>query len=66
MTTKTETFDGEYANANDDELHQIEEQVNAAKDLPMPERGNNMVRILARFLHKRGKLPTDLKKHLDN
>jgi len=66
MTTKTETFDGEYANANDDELHQIEEQVNAAKDLPMPERGNNMVRILARFLHKRGKLPADLKKHLDN
>jgi hypothetical protein len=66
MTTKTETFDGEYANANDDELHQIEEQVNAAKDLPMPERARSLTRLMARFLHKRGRLPTDLKKLLDN
>ena len=65
MTTKTETFDGEYA-STDEELDQVRDAVLAAKDLPMPERGNNMVRILARFLHKRGKLPTDLKKHLDN
>jgi hypothetical protein len=50
----------------DDDLLQIEEQVNAAKDLPMPERGRVFTRLIARFLHKRGILPDDLKKHLDN
>lgn len=63
--TKQETFDGEYA-STDEELDQVRDLVLAAKDLPVAERISNMTRLLARFLHKRGKLPDHLKKNLDN
>jgi hypothetical protein len=64
MTTKTETFDGEYS--VNEELAAFEEQVLAAKDKPEAERIAVWTRLTAKFLHKRGALPTDLKKLLDN
>ena len=60
----TETFDGEYT--DDTELQGIEDQVNAAKDLPIAERVSTINRLMANFLNRRGKLPDDLKKNLDN
>lgn len=50
----------------DEELKAFEEQVIASKDRPEEERIAVLVRLTARFLHKRGALPDNLKRLLDN
>jgi hypothetical protein len=48
------------------DLLSVQEQIKAARDLPMPDRELTMRRVLALFLHRYNRLPDDLKQFLDN